>query len=709
MFGLFGGAPRSRNGCDTRAPIPDGDLFVIDTDARMLRQAARRTRTTATRAVMAGWVLVVCAAMSVGAQDARTSVKVPFPADPMASVPKLAPIISTKGSELADVVERYQTDQGAVSRRYDGTDSPEQRTRLRGFAASWRERLREIDFDKLSQEGKADYVLLDNHLRYQQDLADRQGKMRVEMMPLLPFTDRLLALHDARRNLVSIDGQSASRTLADITKQIDSLRALFEAPAGRGAGAGGTAAQPDSAVRPRLPAPRVSRTVGNRAADHLDAVRNIVGQWFRFYDGFDPLFSWWAASPYQKLEESMQRYAQTIRQRVVGIPAAPTVAAAVGAGRGAAAGGGGGGGGGGRGGGGAAGDNTGPIIGDPIGAEGLAVDLRHEMIPYTAPELIAIAEKEYAFSLSEAKKAAREMGFGDDWKAAMEKVKNTYVEPGKQPDLIRDLARQAEAFFDRHDWITIPALAREDWRMEMLSPERQRVSPFFLGGDLIQVSYPTDDMTNDEKLMSLRGNNPHFSHATVFHELNPGHHLQGFMAARYNSHRRVFATPFWNEGQALYWEMFLWDHDFHVTPEDRIGALFWRMHRSARIIFSLNFHLGKMNPEQAIQFLIDTVNFERANAEGEVRRSFNGSYSPTYQAAYMLGGLELRALYKELVTSRKMTDREFHDAVIQGGPMPIAMVRARLLKVPLTREGAVPWRFADDLPPPRPFPVAKGK
>ncbi|MEQ1689737.1 MAG: DUF885 family protein, partial [Gemmatimonas sp.] len=382
-------------------------------------------------------------------------------------------------------------------------------------------------------------------------------------------------------------------------------------------------------------------------------------------------------------------------------------AAAV-AGRGGAAGGGGGGGGGGRGGA-PASDNTGPIIGDPIGAEGLAVDLRHAMIPYTAPELIAIAEKEYAFSLSEAKKAAREMGFGDDWKAAMEKVKNTYVEPGKQPDLIRDLARQAEAFFDKHDWITIPALAREDWRMEMMTPERQRVAPFFLGGDLIQVSYPTDDMTDDEKLMSLRGNNPHFSHATVFHELNPGHHLQGFMSARYNSHRRLFSTPFWGEGQALYWEMFLWDHDFHVSPEDRMGALFWRMHRSARIIFSLNFHLGKMNPEQAIQFLIDTVNFERANAEGEVRRSFNGSYSPLYQAAYMLGGLQLRSLYKEVVTTKKMGEREFHDAVIQGGAMPIAMVRARLLKVPLTRDGAASWRFADDLPPPRPFPVKAGK
>ena len=239
-----------------------------------------------------------------------------------------------------------------------------------------------------------------------------------------------------------------------------------------------------------------------------------------------------------------------------------------------------------------------------------------------------------------------------------------------------------------------------------LSPDRQKASPFFLGGEAILVAYPTDDMPEEDKLMSLRGNNPHFSHATVFHELNPGHHLQGFMQARYNQHRRLFSTPFWNEGQSLYWEMFLWDHDFQVTPEE--GALFWRMHRSARIIFPLNFHLGKMTPDQAIQFLVRTVAFERANAEAEVRRSFNGTYAPLYQAAYMLGGLELRSLYQEVVGSKKMTDRQFHDALLQGGPMPIAMIRARLLdKVVLTQGGTPGWKFAEHLPPPIPRPEKK--
>jgi uncharacterized protein (DUF885 family) len=583
-------------------------------------------------------------------------------------VPNLAPLVAKPASELADVVDRFSTDLSSITRRYDADDSPAQRRRIREFYSAWNARLRELDFDKLSQEGKVDYVLLANELKHELVLVERQETQRTEMATLLPFADRLLALQDTRRDLKTIDPRAASSTLAAVTKQIDGLRASFESQTAR----------PDSGKKG---AARASRTVANRAAQKIDDIKSVTGTWYRYYDGYDPLFTWWVKDPYKKLDESLTRYARTLRERIVGFKATDLDPVT-----------------------GTPKQNTGPIIGDPIGRKGLDEDLEYEMIPYSPEELIKVAQREYAFSLSEMKKASRAMGFGDNWKGAMEKVKNTYVEPGKQPDLIRDLARQAEEFVLKHDWVTIPALAREDWRMEMMSPERQRVAPFFLGGESIIVSYPTADMTEEEKLMSLRGNNPHFSHATVFHELNPGHHLQGFMTARYNSHRRLFGTPFWNEGQSLYWEMFLWDHGFQVTPEDRIGALFWRMHRSARIIFSLSFHLGKMTPDQAIQFLVDTVNFERANAEGEVRRSFSGDYPPLYQIGYMIGGLQLRALHRELVDSGKMTDRAFHDAVLQGGPMPITMVRARLGNHRLSRDGPEPWKFATELPPPVPAP-----
>jgi len=193
--------------------------------------------------------------------------------------------------------------------------------------------------------------------------------------------------------------------------------------------------------------------------------------------------------------------------------------------------------------------------------------------------------------------------------------------------------------------------------------------------------------------MSMRGNNPHFARAVTHHELIPGHHLQGFMNARYRPYRRTFRTPFWSEGWALYWEFLLWDKGFHKAPEDRVGALFWRMHRCARIIFSLNFHLEKMTPLEAVDFLVDRVGHERENALGEVRRSFSGDYGPLYQLAYMMGGLQFYSLHREFVGGKKMSDREFHDTILKEGSIPVEMVRAILTKQKLSKDFRPDWKF----------------
>jgi uncharacterized protein (DUF885 family) len=142
--------------------------------------------------------------------------------------------------------------------------------------------------------------------------------------------------------------------------------------------------------------------------------------------------------------------------------------------------------------------------------------------------------------------------------------------------------------------------------------------------------------------------------------------------------------------------MQLWDLDFPRSPEDRIGMLFWRSHRCARIIFSLRFHLEEMTAAECVDFLVDRVGHERQNAAGEVRRSFETHYGPLYQAAYMLGGLQIRALYKEVVGGGQMTPREFHDAVLQENCIPIAMVRASLTNQELSRDYEAQWRFDDE-------------
>ncbi len=147
------------------------------------------------------------------------------------------------------------------------------------------------------------------------------------------------------------------------------------------------------------------------------------------------------------------------------------------------------------------------------------------------------------------------------------------------------------------------------------------------------------------------------------------------------------------EGNALYWELLLWDMKFPRTPEERIGMLFWRMHRCARIIFSLNYHLGKWTPQQCIDFLVDRVGHERANAEGEVRRSFTGGYGPLYQIAYMIGGLEFMALKRELVDTKKMTPKQYHDAILHENSMPIEMLRAILTNQAIGRDYKPSWKF----------------
>jgi len=102
----------------------------------------------------------------------------------------------------------------------------------------------------------------------------------------------------------------------------------------------------------------------------------------------------------------------------------------------------------------------------------------------------------------------------------------------------------------------------------------------------------------------------------------------------------------------------------------------WTRHRCARIVFSLSYHSGKMSPQECVDHLVDRAGHERSAAAAEVRRSIMGGYSPLYQAAYMLGGLQLRDMHRELVQGGKMSNRQFHDAILHKHSIPIELLRA---------------------------------
>jgi uncharacterized protein (DUF885 family) len=629
-------------------------------------------------------VLVVIALLIPTTFQFRTSAQRTKPTtSTVAKYEPAADDIDNGRSEMRPIIEYYLADRGSLQRSFFVNNSPARRERFRKFYQDALDRIQKLNFDAISEEGKVDYILFRNHLEHELRQLDIEEKQQTEIAPLIPFGTTIVDMEEARRRMDPIDSAKAAATLNALKKQVEDTRRQVEAGLRGG----------DEAVKPK-------KTVAFRAVNAINSLRGNLRNWYTFYNGYDPVFTWWVEQPEKELDDAMAAYATLLNERVVGVRSASTAQQGQGTGQRGGGTGPGGAGGQGQGGGpqrpGAAqarpGDNS-DIIGDPIGRDALISELQYEMIPYTPEELIAFAEKEFAWCENEMKKASRDLGYGDDWKKALEHVKNTYVEPGKQPEMIRDLALEAIKYVDDHDLITVPQLARDTWRMEMMTPERQLVSPFFLGGETILVSYPTNTMSHEQKMMSMRGNNPHFSRATVFHELIPGHHLQGFMNARYKPYRGLFGTPFWTEGGALYWELLFWDMGFPKTPENKIGMLFWHMHRCARIIFSLSFHLEKMTPQQCIDFLVDRVGHERDNATAEVRRSFDGSYGPLYQISYLLGAKQFYALHHELVDSGKMKNREYHDWIYKENRIPVEMVRAILTNQKLTRDFKTSWRF----------------
>ena len=545
---------------------------------------------------------------------------------------------------MQPVITGFSADRRAVGAAYVVPWAESVLDRESVLLREWQGRLEDMPYGDFSMADQMDWHLLRRHLASETAALDLERARLAEMEPLLGFRRPLQGLLTTQVQLGKIDPGSAAGVLAVAVADLKTLRKKLEEGKAK-----------DAAAEALKPTPVLAR----RAAEAMDRLRQAMGDWYQFYHGFQPDFSWWVRQPQETLAKSLEETAGYLRKEIAGLKGEP--------------------------------DD--PLIGDPIGASALAAQIEGEMIAYPAAELLRIAEREFAWCEAELKLAATAMGC-QDGKEALARIKTQHAPPGGQAELAVGIARQAIKFLEDKELVTIPPLAAETWRMGMLGMEQQKNLPFAVYSDpKILVAYAHEAMSQEDKLMSMRGNNAAFLHIVTPHELIPGHHLQGFMAKRYAPWRQLFRTPFFVEGWALHWEMLLWDLGYAAIPEQKVGALFWRMHRCARILVSLRFHLGEMTPAAMVDFLVDRVGHERAGGTAEVRRYIGGGYSPLYQAAYMLGGLQLRALYRDLTGPGKLNPRAFHDAVLQENAIPMEMIRAALLKVPLPRDWQPAWKF----------------
>src|ERR1044072_1882023 len=229
-------------------------------------------------------------------------------------------------SEMRSAIELYTVDRGSLTRSYPVAISPARRERFKKFYSDWLASLQKLDFDSMTQDGKIDYILFKNHLEYELRQLDIQAKQLEEIQPLVPFAKTIIDFEETRRRMEPIDSAKTAATLNELKKQVDERRTAMEASLKPPRGG-------DSNVT--ADAVRVKKTIANRAVGAINGLRNTLRNWYTFYNGYDPVFTWWNEEPYKALDQSLTNYAQFLSERVVGIRTEGGGGAGTGAGAGA--------------------------------------------------------------------------------------------------------------------------------------------------------------------------------------------------------------------------------------------------------------------------------------------------------------------------------------------------------------------------------------
>ena len=106
---------------------------------------------------------------------------------------------------------------------------------------------------------------------------------------------------------------------------------------------------------------------------------------------------------------------------------------------------------------------------------------------------------------------------------------------------------------------------------------------------------------------------------TSVHEAYPGHHWHLVMRkANPSDVRRVYSTPYFSEGWALYAERVMRERGFFTSPLHELQHLNATLFRAARIIVDTSLHLGEMTFEEAVAFMTDRAALPDPVARAEV-------------------------------------------------------------------------------------------
>ncbi len=168
--------------------------------------------------------------------------------------------------------------------------------------------------------------------------------------------------------------------------------------------------------------------------------------------------------------------------------------------------------------------------------------------------------------------------------------------------------------------------------------------------------------------------------ALSLHEAVPGHHLQlslGQEMENVPEFRKHVGYSAFVEGWALYSESLGEELGLYKDSYSKFGQLSYEMWRAVRLVVDTGMHTMGWTRQQVIDFFRENTGKTDQDITVEVDRYI---VWPGQALAYKLGQLKIRELRAEAERKLgvKFNVREFHDAMLENGAVPLNMLEAHM-------------------------------
>ena len=295
-------------------------------------------------------------------------------------------------------------------------------------------------------------------------------------------------------------------------------------------------------------------------------------------------------------------------------------------------------------------------------------------------ELHRIGLEELASIEGERRVIARELGFGDDTKAARNAIKTDprYIPVSIEALLERARGQIARAMASAPRYFgNLPRAGCEVWPVEPYKEQDAPAAYYYpptIDGSRPGIYYVNTYHLSSRTYVTLA--------STSFHEAVPGHHFQIALQAEHpslNAFRRLgsrMAGMAYTEGWGLYAERLADEMGLYLDSAERFGMLDGQSHRAARLVVDTGLHAFHWTRERSIRQLLE-AGLSETDAVIETDRYICW---PGQALAYKTGQREIERLRAEAAAKlgSRFDIRAFHDALLGHGTLPLATLAKEL-------------------------------